>query len=528
MNQFEQNSLYKLKCDCEKLLLFGAAGLMLFHMIISSYKNALPRRWFFRHADEWLGLMLLFAVLTYLIIVCFASPSTRIRYKQVILNFNVYEYWFSFFLVFWYVISCLMRQYMTGNTSFKDNDWWLFITWLMSFVVFPFARATGVKQARKYFAPMLRIVLIPHIIFFAWLLWNYFHKHYVTFPSGNSLEMIPGSASLAAGENRNNTAATALTMMGLCWYMLASRKTLRKLPYIFGIAVYMSVLILTNSRTSWYAGLVMISLIIFRFVWGVLRKGSQGLRILTGLVCVVACISLLLELRGEMFELLDRATNFTGNSPTTEHLATQKSAQEAEFFTINLTRKAGPNQNAATSSLIRFTESGIYLEKTTAAPDYARGTERGLNGRKEIYLACLHVMLSRKYIFMFGVTHADVGKAIYNVCGVKTIYPDAHNYWLQMGLAFGVPMMLASIVFSVFLALRCLRVLFREKEDFSGAWTVPVLVLSTLVFELAETQISAGSLVVCPAFYLFAGWVVAMDLEWKEQKKTDVTESVPA
>ena len=513
MNRSKIKSPAQLQRTGKMLVFFCGAGLILFHMIVSSYKNALPRLKAFRHADEWLGLLFLIVVLAYLLFTYFAYPQMRPGYKKAIKKFNSYEYLFCFFLVFWYALSCALHKYYTGTMAFKSNDWWLYITWLMSFVVFPFARIIGIKETKKYVDPMLKIVLIPHIIFFAWLLWNYFHMNYVTLPSGSALEMTEGPG-LAAGENRNNTASTALAMIGLCWYMFFTQKSWRRVPYVFGIAVYMAVLILTNSRTSWYASLVMNSIVVFRSVWFSLRSKKQVMRILVGAACTGACIFLLHGLRGELFELLDQATNFTGNNTALVQSSVEKQN--------NIVTWGNSQYELSTLRSTIAADTGSYPVELKDASEYARSASGGSMSRIRIYKACLKVMFSRKYIFLFGVTHADVPRTIYGLFGIDKIYSDAHNYWLQMGVAFGVPMMLEALVFTVFLIIRSLQILFCEKDEpFDGAWTTAVLVLSTFVFELTETQISSGSQIICPAFYLFAGWIVAMDLDRKNKMKKE-------
>ena len=511
----------------EKRLLFCTAGLILYHMLLSSFNSAVPNRGAFRNADKWFGLILLLSFLIFVTIRLFAAGNKRAWIKECSKIFRAYEYWFLFVLAFWYVVSCMMHKHMTGRNAFKANDWWLYITWLMSFAVFPFAHLTGVKRSKAYIDRILKVLLITHVVFFSWLLWNYFHKYYVRFPSGNALAFLDG-IGLAAGENRNFTAATALAMMGLCWYMIFSQKSFRKVPYIIGLAVYLAVLILTNSRTSWYVSLVMTALIAFRSTWYWFRKKDQLVRIVAGITCVVVCMVAMHFLRGGVFELWDRSVNYSGNyPPPASELTGWQNTRDDVTQPVFLTYRFSTGDDAEEDQQVK-TNSASSSKLLSGSLDRVSDSENRLSGRKEIYKACIKMMFSRKYIFLFGVTHADVGNIIMGEPGIAHVYYSAHNFWLQMGLAFGVPMMLASIVFTLFLVLRCLRVLFREKEPFAGSWMAAVIVLSIFVFELAETQISAGSLVVCPAFYVFAGWVVAMDMEWKEQNKTELTESVHA
>ena len=83
-----------------------------------------------------------------------------------------------------------------------------------------------------------------------------------------------------------------------------------------------------------------------------------------------------------------------------------------------------------------------------------------------------------------------------------------------MGVSYGVPVMLATVVFSVSLFLRSVRIIFiNRKKLFSGAWMVPLLTMCILAGDMVEAELNAGTGILCTVFYLFAGWTVALDRE---------------
>ena len=130
-------------------------------------------------------------------------------------------------------------------------------------------------------------------------------------------------------------------------------------------------------------------------------------------------------------------------------------------------------------------------------------------------------MFHSKYCFLFGVTPTDVGASLYRLCGVWDVFPHAHNFFLQMGVAYGVPCMLITIAFTISLAVRSIRLLFSKKRHLPpGFWMIPVVAFSMLSQDMMEAFLNSGGTLVCVFFYVYAGWIVAMDEEQKEKEQS--------
>ena len=128
-------------------------------------------------------------------------------------------------------------------------------------------------------------------------------------------------------------------------------------------------------------------------------------------------------------------------------------------------------------------------------------------------------MLSRKLIFFFGVPSLDIGSAVFGRYDIDFAYLHAHNFLLTTGMTYGVPTMIFAAVFLVSVFVRCFRVLFIHKKTlFRGFWMIPVILAALVAEDMMESYlcVSAWSMT-CITFYLFSGWIVAMDKENKMQ-----------
>lgn len=476
----------------EFILFWATVLLCVFHMTLCTYRYVIWDYLLPQKIDKWLGVMLVLGFVGYLV---FFFPYSTFRLRNVFQRLRTFEYGFLFFLPFWYVLSCVLRQITTGNPSIRENNWWIYITFLTSLILFPLAGFAGPERAKKVIDPMMKFILIPNLVFTAWILWKYFHLDYVTFPSGSKLEMT-ADFGLAIGENRLHTANRALTMLSLCIYLVAREHSWRRIPYAVGIPVFFTTLVLTNNRGGWYASLILFVMLAFVLPWHGLRQQPWYLRFFAGLLSIAVCLSFLHWYRGEMFRVLDSALQSSESE-----IAVPAAAEPVIQPTV---LKVGR---------VPAVETGVQVN--LASEEHVRTFETGLSSRMPIYRECIRCMLSSDYLFLFGVTHADVGTTLYQAGYLRQVYPSAHNFFLQMGVAFGVPVMLASIVFVALLLLRCWRIMFRVEELFPGARMIPLVIIPMLAADMVDTTLTAGSSITCAVFYLFAGWVVAMDLEQK-------------
>lgn len=480
----------------EKVLLWAAILLLEFHMLYCPYRELVKDYTIFMRIERWFGLILAIAAIIYLILSAVHFRSMP-RVRAFLCRFRSYEQYFLIFYFIWYIITVALRQHFMGHYHepgfyFRDNDWWMYITGLIAFIMFPLARTIGNRKMEQLVPIMLKIILIPNIVFHTWVLWKYLHMQTVVFPSGTYLETFEG-VSMAIGVNRNTTGAYGVTMFALCLYLVMTQKSWRKLPYVFGSAVYLAVLILSNCRTSWYACLITAAATGLLGGWFLLKGRKKNLRICVGLLFAVCCVLMLHWLRAELFLLLDHAKELATVTRPVNHIT------------------GGYHTPAVLSTHI----AGTAVEPTplTAVRTY----DTGLSQREPLYRASIYTMFHSKYCFFLGVTPSDVGQTLLGVCNVIILEPHAHNFFLQMGMSYGVPTMLLTVAFTVLLAIRSVRILFRHGDHLSpGAWMIPVVVFCMLAQDMMEAFLNSGGTMVTVAFYLFAGWIVALEKELQE------------
>ena len=151
-----------------------------------------------------------------------------------------------------------------------------------------------------------------------------------------------------------------------------------------------------------------------------------------------------------------------------------------------------------------------------AALDAVRENLELDEARAKIWRASLAYMVSSPRAFFFGVpgglipqTIKDSMAAIY---GTSSMYAHAHNMILQTGLMLGVPGMLGFLALLVMLFVRSLRVVFgKGRAHTPGAWALPIGIAAMLAVNMFEPFLMFYLSVMGCLFFLYCGWVVALD-----------------
>ena len=488
---------------CEKG--FGLASLILleFHMMHCPYRDVLANYGIFIDIERWLGLLLLVLVLLYLLIIVFKYPESLCRIRAFFRKLRSFEQGYMFYIFLWYFFTVFLRQILFASSSganyFSSNDWWMFITGLMAFVMFPMARVLGSGNIKRIFKVMLKLILLPHLVFFSWALWQYLHLNEVVFPSGSVLKMT--EYSMEIGVNRNTVGAYGVSMMVICLYLIVSEKSWQRFLFFYGVVIYSAVLILSNCRTSWYTALFSIIMFGILSTWNHFHDRHILIRLGSGVLIAAVGVFLFYWFRIGLFMLLHSAI-------------VRFSAAEAVVSAAGLSSHALSFVPLASS---RHFSSALPL--ATTIDDYLRTNESGLNGREAIYRAAIYLMFHSKYCFLFGVTPVDVGPYLSELFGIGKVFPSAHNFFLQMGVSYGVPCMLITIAFIISLIVRSVRLLFIQNECLPpGFWMIPIVSFSMLVQDMTEAYLNSGGTLACVFFYVFSGWIVAMDQEFMKKR----------
>ncbi len=492
-----------------KVLYWAAFSLAEAYLLASCFRDVLP---FFRTAIryfKWAAAIIACAA----VILVFVSAKKNTAGRGDLIaharGFLTYEQLFLAFLFFWYIFTCLLRQHITWGHQLKANATWIFVTGMTSFLFFPFAQYSGREKAKQRIELLLKPVLVLYAVFVAWLLWQYFHANYITLPSGLTLKMINASILQLGEMNHNVLARYGLTMMGISLYFLITQKPAVKILYGVCVVLFSAFMILTNSRTNWYVSFAMLVTTAFLFGWTNLDGRNWFMRVGVSVLAAVAIGIFYQWLRGAVFNLLETAIKLSSNGGS----VTVSAAAAASNPVIK------PQTMACSGYTGVYSASQVHLKSQIRTFD---PSDASFGGRMVIYRGCIKVMLHSRYCFLFGLTPSDIVPVLRELENVYPYYDfaHAHNFFLQMGIAYGVPTMLGTIVFAFSLLIRSVRLVFINRNKyFYGAWFVPVFTMYILAGDMLEAELNSSTEIICVVFYLFAGWLVALDETTREKKR---------
>ena len=446
----------------EKILQIAALVLAIIHMTMVPFRYVVSYL-DFKAYELWYGLVLVIGIVVYLILTKVHFPNTWFRIKALFSRLSSYEQLYGIGLFAWAIISCWYYQSRTGQAFFHVQDWFLFDMAINMMILLPMAKFLGKDKAKKIIELMLHVVVWAYTFFTFWCLWNVFHLNIVTLPAGGQVGMDSNSR-LYLGCHYNITGAIALTMLALCLYMIFQKRKFVRILYIFAGLAHLLVAMLSNSRTVFVAGLVMVAVAGFMACWTCLIDKTFWTRIGISATGAVISVAVYWAVRPLAFLLFEQITHF--------------------------------KELLGSSSSI----SDDVRELTS------------LSGRRRIWLASLKVMFSSSRAFFFGVTWAATTQALMQIGGLTFECAHAHNAILQVGVAYGVPAMIGFIIFLAFIFLRSIQILFGKKEQsFHCAYMVPVVVLCLVVMNLAEAYLVGYYAIMSSVFFLFCGWIMEME-----------------
>ena len=506
----------------EKVLHAAALVLAEIYLLVAVFRHFEPAYDRLFAVVQWLSLLLIpLALLSFFFVMRKARRDGEER-KRLLSSYGSYEQIYLIFVFFWYIVTVALRQYVVGGEHFKQNDAWMYVSGMVAFLFFPFIRYYGKEKGRRIIEIMIHTLVIPYALLSYWIIWNYFRMNYISFPSGQQLVREAPAVMCLSNLNHIRLGEQALIMMGTCLYMMLTQKTGIKAIYTGCFAANFVLLILTNARTSWYMAVGMLICAAFLFCWNRLENWKTGLRLAIGILAAVGMILCCRGTRTGVFHLLQKVTIEAEKAETTAAAEAMGIPESSALWLQPLRHDAGENRFFPSDSEPYVLHlSGEVPE--TSDDDYIRTVHNNryqLNERIKTYKACLFVMFTSRYRFLFGVTPSDIGQSIDGVYGVNIPYSHAHNFFIQMGISYGVPTMIATIVFAVSLLVRSIRILFiNRKKLFSGAWMICLTVLFCLGNDMLSARLNASPDFFCAWFYLLAGWMTALDMDTREPKK---------
>ena len=505
----------------EKALYAAALVLAELYLLVSVFRHFVPA--YDRLIDflQWYSLILALSALLYWFFVKHRELHTKEEKKMLLSRFGSYEQVYMVCLFFWYIITVAMRQYMEERNLFLANDLWMYVTGMCAFLFFPFARYTGREKAKRAIEIMLHTAVLSYTVLAAWIIWNYFRMNYITFPSGQQLMREAPAILCFTGLNHTRLGEQALIMIGCSLYMTVTQKPGVKIVYGLCLFVNMILLILSNARTSWYMTSGMLVSAAFLFCWNRMENRKLILRVVSGILLAAATILFCHWLRGEVFDLLETATVRATEAAELTTPGKTKTASDRTWQLQTLSRQEDGKNLSEDHSKAAL--SALSADETGNNEEYIRTIYNNRDQMKErlkIYKTCFFLMFTSRYRFLFGITPADFGRTILGVNHIDIAYGHAHNFFLQMGVSYGVPTMIATVVFAISLLVRSIRILFiNRKKLFPGAAIICLTVLFILGSDMFSGRLNASPDFICTGFYLFAGWLVALDMDTRAPKK---------
>ena len=468
------------------LLLRGAAVILAEYHILWCLLHSYVWKFPYKKYEQRFTLCLMIASLVFLFVKLSEQTDPRRYLRKAAKRFFSREQCILLAVFLWFVIDCAIHQKLFGGTYFKDNDWRMFQFGLVIVLFFAFVRITGPKHARKIIEGMIHFTTIIYGSFCSYVLWHYLHADYFTFPSGRKLELQPYMhMSMKMGVNQNITAAQLTVMIGLCLYMIFTQKRKIKVIYLFPFGVFFMLLVLSNSRASYFACMCMIVMSIGIYAFRRMRPADPG---------------------GNSKRILTRQQD------------KGEAGKRRPGFHDQIIRAAVVVMAIILCALlVRWLRRGVFstVQNNTAGSTDAgqslRTIGNGLNGRDLIWQAVIKMLLSSPRYFFLGVMPSEVGQTLVDLQLYYKVQPHCHNLLLQIAASLGVPAMIVFCVFLVSLIRRAVRLIMIRDPRYEHAWAVTIPLAGILVIDLVESFLFGPVYVNLPVFYLFAGWLVAMD-----------------
>ena len=294
----------------EKVLLTGAWALALCHMVLSLGRYLFNYFTTVRPVECWYALALITLSLIYLVLTPFLWKGTGYRIRNFLKKFRSPDQIFCLVLFFWYILVCLINEAGSDYPVFLYNDWWILDTAVNCVLLFSLPKLFPKEKARRFIDWLLHVPALFWTVFSVYGLWCLFTLNVVTMPSGAPIGMSADNIFFLACDP-NITAANALSLILICFYMFATQKLPVKILYGFSLAVHTLVLLLTNSRAGFVGCLAAYAIGLFLLMWNLNKERSISARILLSAAVPGAAAAVLFVMRTLVFELFESITHFS-------------------------------------------------------------------------------------------------------------------------------------------------------------------------------------------------------------------------
>ena len=495
--------------------------------------------------------VLALAAVIYLVLCRFKWPETQYRIKDFAKKFRSPWQILCFILFIWTILSFLVN----GMPYFMDNLWLIFDVGIDCLLLFNLPMVLSKEMAKKTIDVLLHIVSLAGTGIALFGLWHLFTLDFITLPTGEIIGMVRHSFQL--GSYYNLTAAIALSFILISLYMIAAQSKALKIIYALNLIPHTIILMLTNSRTAFITCIFAYFIAMFLVVWNIPAQKSIPIRLVTSLAASAAAAGITWMMRTWSFQLFESVTHFS--NPVTSRIMDPAmlsdissgsdevsrclllvslpvflSEEKVKQFFLKIrrvfSRTAKISMIAAVLMLLctvcsyvsPMTDNGTrsfqlniaHAEgETKTAAQAGQDALRDLDdlgtikAREQIWQKTIAVIQTDWRSLLFGITPMATKDAL-----AQYRVTHAHNQILQVGLILGVPMMVVFILLLIVMIVKSFRLgLISGKRHFPGAYILPVVFGTYVILTLVEAYLVATFSIMSSLFFLFCGWINALD-----------------
>ncbi len=478
-NQPAQNNIPAFFSIYQSVLYVLLIGLSFSHMLVSAFRYVIDMKVIVK-PETVFALIIAGLTVIYLIISKIHDFSYPDKIRPLFSRIFTYEQLSLLFIAVWFAISFQINQKRFANNLYFKNQWELLHFFIIALVIFPIAAMLR-NNARKIIEWQLMAVLFCYSCFTIYGLWHIFRLDSVRMPSGNKISILNDPMALQLSSHYNTTAEFAFLMLILSLYFMTHRNKAVKIISFILFFVHLFTCQLSNSRTVYVTGLIILPLSLFFCAWNRFDNRDARFRTAAGLLAAASGFFLYRFSRAFSFYLFEKITHY--------------------------------------NEIILNAEDGL-----SKSMDNIRELEANLNGRRNIWIHSLKTMVHDPVTFLFGVTPMGVSSALIDFGGYSKEVAHAHNAVLQIGICFGVPAMIAYSIFLIRVCLRSLQILFIHRQsDFRFAFFIPIMVFSLVLQGIPEPLI-VNLTIMSSILHLFAGW----EIEITERKNDETIKGTAA
>ncbi len=445
----------------EKFLTVLVIGFAYIHMFAMTFYYVLNTS-IIKKTERITATALSAAVIIYIIISILFYHWNLKRIRDFIHGLINYEQLYLVCLVIWFFISCLVNAGFSSARYLNKNETDLINVFCNAFVLFPLAKILPKPKTRKIIEWGFFLLLFSYSVYSVYGLRRFFLLDF-----DKKIRIDSDRFALRLGCHYNITGAIAFLMLIICLYFLPHRNKMLKIVSIMLIPVHLFVCHLSNSRTIFVTGMMILPLYAFFFVQGRCEQKGFRFRLMTGFIAAIIVFGIFWFTRPLPFYLFEKVSHM--------------------------------------STVVPGESEGSRL------PVKSIRSLSSIDGRKLVWLASLKTMMNNPKTFFFGVTPYSVQSSLTKIGEYPGKSYHAHNIILQIGVSFGVPAMIAFCIYLFRICFKTLRFLFSKRnKPFPGWFVLPVMIFSLVIPGITEPYI-VNSIIMSSVFTLVSGWELNLE-----------------